>query len=201
MFTFRRTTFGSGEEVVVTGEPAGRMYSEVRRSDRAVDDDAWIAGMLRTAPFDALATISDGQPFINNNLFAFDEPARAIYVHTAALGRTRSNVEAGERCCFSISEMGRLLPHETARGMSVEYASVVVFGRARVIDNTAERERALQLLLDKYFAHLRPGVHYRPITPQDLDATTTYRIDVDEWSGKRRTAERDFPGAFLFAAV
>lgn len=183
---------------MVTGELAGRVYSEVRRADRAVDDDAWIAEMLRTAPFAALATVADGQPFINNNLFAFDEAARAIYMHTAALGRTRSNVEAEERCCFSVGRMGRLLPHDTALGMSVEYASVVVFGRARVVEDEAERERALQRLLDKYFAHLRPGADYRAISPQELAITTVYRIDVDEWSGKRKQVEPDFPGAFLF---
>ncbi len=184
----------------MSGEATGRVYSEVRRADRAVDDDAWIAEMLRTAPFAALATVADGQPFINNNLFAFDEAARAIYMHTAALGRTRSNVEGDERCCFSVSRMGRLLPHETALGMSVEYASVVVFGRARVVDDAAERERALQLLLDKYFAHLRPGVDYRAITPQELAITTVYRIDIDEWSGKRKQVEPEFPGAFMFGA-
>ena len=179
-------------------EQAARPYSEVRRSDRAVEDDAWIIAMLRNTPFAALATVSDGQPFINNNLFAFDEAAHAIYMHTAALGRTRSNVEEDGRVCLSVSQMGRLLPHETALGMSVEYASVVVFGRAAVIEDAAERERALQCLLDKYFPHLRPGVHYRGITPQELALTTVYRIDIAEWSGKRKLVEADFPGACLF---
>lgn len=182
----------------MTGESANRAYSEVRRADRAVDDDAWIAAMLRTAPFGALATVEDEQPFVNSNLFVFDEAAHAIYMHTAVLGRTRTNVDTEARCCFSVSEMGRLLPHETARGMSVEYASVVVFCRARVIENLAERERALQRLLDKYFPHLRPGTDYRGITSQDLGATTTYQIEIDQWSGKRRTAEPSFPGAFQY---
>jgi nitroimidazol reductase NimA-like FMN-containing flavoprotein (pyridoxamine 5'-phosphate oxidase superfamily) len=183
----------------VTGDAAnGKTYSEVRRTDRAVDDDAWIAEMLRTAPFAAVATVSDGQPFINNNIFAFDEAERAIYMHTASLGRTRSNVAADERCCLSVSRMGRLLPHETAFGMSVEYASVVVFGRARVIEDPAERERGLQRLLDKYFGHLRPGVDYSGGTLQQLAMTSVYRIEIDEWSGKRKQADADHPGAFLF---
>ena len=182
----------------MTDDPASKRYSEVRRADRAVADDAWIAEILHTAPLAALATVAEGQPFINNNLFAFDEGAHAIYMHTAAIGRTRSNVEADGRCCFSVSRMGRLLPHETALGMSVEYASVVVFGRARIVEDAAERERALQRLLDKYFAHLRPGVDYRAITPQELAITTVYRIDIDEWSGKRKQVEADFPGAFRF---
>jgi nitroimidazol reductase NimA-like FMN-containing flavoprotein (pyridoxamine 5'-phosphate oxidase superfamily) len=185
----------------VTGERTARPYSEVRRADRAVQDDAWIIAILQSVPFGGLATVCDGQPFINNNLFAFDEAAHAMYTHTAALGRTRSNVEEDNRCCFSVSQMGRLLPHETALGMSVEYASVVVFGRASVVKDVDERERALQLLLAKYFPHLHPGIDYRAITPQELAITTVYRIEIDEWSGKRKQVESDFPGAFVFGEM
>ncbi len=170
--------------------------NEVRRADRAVNDDAWIADMLRRAPFGALATVRDGQPFINNNLFVFDAEARAIYMHTARYGRTQSNVEAYERVCFSVSEMGRLLPADEALEFSVEYTGVVVFGRASILDG-ADAERGLQLLLDKYFPHLQPGRDYRPIMPEELARTSVYRIEIESWSGKKKQVG-DFPGAFLY---
>ena len=44
-------------------------------------------------PVGALATIHDGQPFINSNLFVYDEQAHCIYMHTARVGRTQANVE------------------------------------------------------------------------------------------------------------
>ena len=171
--------------------------NEVRRTDRAVDDDAWIADLLRRAPFAALATVSDGQPFINTNLFVYDEAERAIYMHTARIGRTRANVEADGRVCFSISEMGRLLPADEALEFSVEYSGVAVFGRARIVEG-AEAERGLQMLLDKYFPHLQPGRDYRPIMPEELKRTSVYRIDIDSWSGKRKAVGDDFPGAFWY---
>ncbi len=122
-------------------------------------------------------------------------------MHTFRQGRTRSNVEADDRACFSVSEMGRLLPAAEALEFSVEYASVVVFGRARVIDDAAEATRALQLLLDKYFGHLQPGRDYRPIQPDELARTGVYQIDIDDWSGKRKQAAADFPGAFLYGTA
>ncbi len=172
-----------------------RPNSDVRRRDRAIEDDAWIAAMLHRAPMGALATVSDGQPFINSNLFVFDEAANAIYMHTAQAGRTRSNVEGDRRCCFSISEMGRLLPADTALGMSVEYAGVTVFGTIAIVESAEEQERALYLLLAKYFGHLRPGDDYARIVPEELARTTVYRIAIDEWSGKRKEEAADFPGA------
>jgi nitroimidazol reductase NimA-like FMN-containing flavoprotein (pyridoxamine 5'-phosphate oxidase superfamily) len=170
----------------------------MRRQDRAVTDEAWIADMLRWTAVGTLATAADGQPYLHINLFAYDAPARALYLHTAREGRARSSMEGGGRVCFAVHEMGRLLPAATALNMSVEYASVVVFGRAVVVGDPAEARRALQLLLDKYFAHLAPGRDYRPITDEELARTAVYRIDIEAWSGKRKQAAADFPGAFSY---
>jgi hypothetical protein len=171
---------------------------QVRRTDRAVEDGDWIRDFLRRAPVGTLATVHDGQPFINTNLFVYDEAANAIYMHTARVGRTRANVEADERVCFAVSEMGRLLPADEALEFSVEYAGVVVFGCARVVEEDDEARRALQLLLDKYAPHLKPGRDYRPIIDAELARTAVYRIRIDNWSGKRKQAAPDFPGAFYY---
>ncbi|MFQ5695774.1 MAG: pyridoxamine 5'-phosphate oxidase family protein, partial [Terriglobia bacterium] len=85
----------------------------MRRSDKAADD-AWIRALLRRAPFGSLATLRDRQPFLNMNLFVYDEQAHCIYLHSAGEGRTRANVEQDERVCFGVSEMGRILPAATA---------------------------------------------------------------------------------------
>ncbi|NJK79078.1 MAG: hypothetical protein HC914_03900 [Chloroflexaceae bacterium] len=61
-----------------------RSFTEIRRRDRAVTDEAWIQALLHRAPFAALATVVDGQPFINSNLFVYDEAAACIYMHTPA---------------------------------------------------------------------------------------------------------------------
>lgn len=182
----------------MTDGQRARRYARVHRKDRAVDDEAWIRALLRRASFGALATLHDGQPFINSNLFVYDEATETIYLHTAIRGRTRTNIIADERVCFSVSEIGRLLPADTALDFSVEYAGVTVFGRGALLADRAEAARALQLLLDKYAPHLRPGEHYRPITDDELARTSVYRIAIDAWSGKRKEAPADFPGAFTY---
>src|SRR5262249_9168900 len=131
--------------------------THIRRRDRAVEDEAWIRDMLKRLPFGSLATVADGQPFINTNIFVYREDEHAIYMHTANAGRTRSNVEEDGRVCFAVSEMGRLLPADTALHMSVEYAGVVVFGTAAVVTDEAEARSALEAILAKYVPHLKPG--------------------------------------------
>ncbi|MCS7061154.1 MAG: pyridoxamine 5'-phosphate oxidase family protein [Anaerolineae bacterium] len=169
-----------------------------RRKDRTVTDEDWIKSLLRRAAYGVLASICDGQPYAHVNLFAYDEPAHALYWHTAAEGRLRDSIAANPRVCFCVSEMGRLLPAKTALNMSVEYASVVVFGRAVIVNDLDQAQRGLQLLLDKYFTHLKPDNDYRSVTAEELSLTTVYRLDIESWSGKRKQAEGGFPGAFFY---
>ena len=157
-----------------------------RRNDRALEDDTRLEALLHRLQVGFVALSDDGQPYINPNLFWYDGATRRIYFHTAATGRTRGLVERNPRVCFSTAEIGQLLPADTALEFSTEYASVVVFGRARLVTDEAEQRLGLQGMLDKYFPDLRPGVHYRPIIEEELQRTSVYAIEIEAWSGKQK---------------
>ena len=173
-------------------------YNQVRRTPNEVTDEDWIRTLLRASPVGYLATVFEGQPFINSNTFVYDESAHAIYLHTARVGRTRANIESDDRVCFSVSTIGRFLPAKHALDFSVEYAGVVIFGKGHVVGAKDQARSALQMLLDKYFAHLKPGEDYEPITDQELARTSVYQIQIESWSGKKDEEAPDFPGAFTF---
>lgn len=171
--------------------------TKLRRSDRATDE-AWIRRFLHESAVGVLATVRDGQPFVNSNLFVYDEDREAIYLHTARTGRTRDNVEGESRVAFTVFETGRLLPADEALEFSIEYGGVVVFGSAAIVADDEEAQRGLQLLLDKYAPHLKPGLDYRPITAAELARTSVFRLDIESWSGKRKYVEAGFPGAYRY---
>lgn len=170
----------------------------IRRADREVEDEAWIIQFLKTAAVGTLATVHDGQPFVNTNIFVYDETSHSIIMHTARVGRTRANIDEHNRVCFSIMEMGRILPADEALEFSVEYAGVTIFGAMTVVDETDEAKRLLQLLMDKYAPHLTAGEDYRPPVDEELPRTSVFRITIDDWSGKKKEVEPDFSGAFLY---
>lgn len=172
--------------------------SALRRRDRG-KDDAWVAAFMKRAAHGFLATVGNGgQPFLNSNLFVYDDTGggRRIYLHTHRTGRTRDNLESAEKVAFSAVAIGRLLPAPEALEFSVEYAGVVAFGTGRVVKDEVEARTALQMLLDKYAPHLRPDVDYRATTDDELKRTAVYRIDIEAWSGKQKEVPEDFPGAF-----
>ena len=169
------------------------------RQNRA-KDEAWIRSFLRQVPFGTLATEFEGQPYIKPTSFAYAEDEGAIYIHGAMAGRMRTNLESNPRVSFCVAEMGRLLPAETAMEVGVEYASVVVLGRAELVTDAKQAQHGLQLMLDRYFPQYKPGVDYREIQKEEQDITSVYRITIESWSGKEEHARPDFPGAFNFKA-
>jgi len=163
-------------------------WTRLRRADRAMRDPDDIEALLRRGRLAYAATTSGDQPFLHPTTFWYDQRARRIYFHGARQGRTLQNVTQNPRVCFGVAEMGRMLPADSACNFSLEYASVCVFGRVRLVEEEAEKRHGLQGLLDKYFPELQPVKDYSPITQAQLSQTMVYAIEVEAWSGKQRVA-------------
>ena len=160
--------------------------TKIRRQDRAITDDAWIAGFLKKADYGVFATCKDGQPFTVARNFAYDAQNHAIYFHGARKGRTFENVGQGTSVNLNVSEMGEWIVADRAMNFGVKYKGVVVFGRLSVVEDAEEAKRGLQLIMDKYFPVLRPGVDYEVATDDDLKVTAVFRVDIESWSGKEK---------------
>jgi hypothetical protein len=160
-----------------------------RRPENA-QDDAWIIAFLSRAIIGHIATRWGDQPFITATTFWYDADQHQIIFHSNIIGRVRANSERHEQVCFEASEYGEFLPSNIALEFSVQYQSVIAFGKIRVIENVDDKRRALYGLLDKYFPTTTAGKEYRPITDQELKRTSVYAIAVDSWSGKRNWPEQ-----------
>ena len=174
-------------------------YKPMRRKDRAVEERNWIHHMLLVAPLGTLGTVGPDGPNLNPNLFAFDPESESVYLHTAKTGQSRRNVERDARVAFAVSEMGNLLPADSAVEYSVEFASVILEGRMSIIEDPIEARRALMLLMRKYAPQFEPNRDYREISDHDLSRTSVFRIDIDRWSGKGQSV--DAPDAYSYREV
>ncbi len=153
-------------------------------------DDAWIRAFLHEAKVAHIASVQEGQPFLNPTTFWFDEANHRIIFHSNLAGRVRSNIEANPRVCFEASELGKLLPSNVALEFSLQYRSVIVFGRAQLITAAEEARRALYGLIHKYFPEMSAGKEFRPITDKELTRTSVYAIEIEAWSGKENWKDR-----------
>lgn len=164
--------------------------ANAQRRPEHVQGEAWIREFLTRAQIGHIATRWKEQPFINPTTFWYDAERHEIIFHSNIVGRVRANSERYPEVCFEASEFGRLLPSNVALEFSIQYESVIAFGRIRILEDLAEKQRALYGLIGKYFPRMTAGQEYRPITEKELKRTSVYAIAIDSWGGKRNWKER-----------
>jgi len=168
--------------------PSGTTINRIRRRERAVEDDAWIRAYLKEAPFGVVATENDGQPYLTPLNFAYDDDSHAIYFHAARTGRLFTNVAANPRVSFNACRMGAVIPKGRPCASDVEYDSVIVFGRLRLLED-ADAAYGLRVLVAKYSPHPPQSEDGPAFDPDQLTRTAVYRLDIDAWSGKRNPGD------------
>ena len=102
---------------------------------------------------------------------------------TGARGDLRVNVEAQDRVCFEIDEPGEVFDYgrfECNSGLA--YRSVLVFGRIKIVEDKATKQRFCEELMRKYG---KPGTG-RPKDFPRLDAITVYAIRIERITGKEQ---------------
>ena len=147
-------------------------------------DEEWTKEFLRHAHIAHIGHSQGDQPFVTPTNFWFDEIGHKIFFHSNIAGRQRSNMENNPKVCLETSEYGKFLAANTALEFGIQYRSVMVFGKVKVIDDNTQKTEALNQILKKYFPHLTPGKEFRPITEQELARTTVYALEIESWTGK-----------------
>jgi len=163
-------------------EPS-EMRTRVRRQDRAVQDEAWIAGYLSEAPYGVLGTEAGAQAFLTPLVFVYDQETKSLYFHGSRSGRMFRNVSGNSKACFNACRMGAVIRGREACKFDVEYESVTVFGRLTLLEDPTDATRALGLLSIKYGAEAPVS-----IPPEALKRTAVYQLEIEEWSGKRNVS-------------
>jgi len=164
---------------------ANKKRTEIRRTDYAVTDPAWIKSLLHRGRYGVLATAHQQQPYLTPVNYIYREEEKALYFHGARVGRTRANIALNPLVSFNVSEMGDLVPGERISDFGVNYNSVTVFGTAELV---TDDDLILTVLLDlmlKYFPHHKPGVDYPLPEPDELKRTAVYAVHIEEWTAKK----------------
>lgn len=108
-----------------------------------------------------------------------------LILHGAAKGRFLEAMAGGAELCISVTLLDGLVLARSTFHSSMNYRSVVIFGRGEKIVDSADKVKALDLLVD----HLAPGraLEVRPTTEPELEATAVIRVPIVEASAKIRT--------------
>jgi len=153
-----------------------------RRQDRGFYDHATVHAVLDAAALCHVSYVVDGQPFCTPTLF-WREGSR-LYWHGSNSSRMLRNLSEGEPTCLTVTHLDSLVLARCGFNHSADYRSVMAFGHARLLEDPAEKRRALVMMVDRFF----PGrtAQLRESAPQEINATSVIWMDIERASAKIR---------------
>ena len=158
--------------------------TDVRRHpERARYDRQTVYQVIDEALICHVGFVADDRPVVIPTLHArLDD---TLYIHGSAMARMLRTLGAGVEVCVTVTLVDGLVLARSAFAHSINYRSVVVFGRAREVTDAEEKLLALRATVE----HVVPGRwdDVRPPEPSELRATTVVALPLEEASAKVRT--------------
>jgi len=153
----------------------------VRNPIRADYDRDAVNEIIDATPLCHVSYIIDGRPYVTPTLQWRE--GGAIYWHGSSASRFLRQI-VGKEVCMAITHFDGLVLARSAFHHSINYRSVMLFGEATKIEDSAKKQ-----LLEKFVEALIPGrwENLRPMTDQEAKATTVFSMPIDEGSAKVRS--------------
>ena len=127
--------------------------------------------------------VVDGQPVVIPTGYA--RKGDQLFIHGSQASRMLRTLRTSIDVCVTVTLIDGLVLARSAFHHSMNYRSVVVFGRAKIVE---ERSAKMEALI-AFSEHVIPGRwnDVRPPTEEELTATTVLSVQLDEASAKIRT--------------
>jgi nitroimidazol reductase NimA-like FMN-containing flavoprotein (pyridoxamine 5'-phosphate oxidase superfamily) len=127
--------------------------------------------------------VVEGQPFVIPTGYARVD--NHIYIHGSTASRMLRSLSTGIDVCLTVTIVDGIVLARSAFHHSMNYRSVVVFGKAIPVEEPAEKMEALNALSE----HIIPGrwKDVREPNEQEMKATLVLKLPLEEASAKIRT--------------
>jgi len=134
-----------------------------------------------------VAFIDEGRPVVIPFGYHFDAAVpEKLYIHGKSGGRATSRLESGDPVCLTVTLLDALVYSRTAFNHTMNYRSVVCFGRGRRVTEPEIQHAVFERMVLRYFPGRTAGRDYSIPTPAQLDITSLIEIRIEEISAKTR---------------
>ncbi|MEM6251832.1 MAG: pyridoxamine 5'-phosphate oxidase family protein [Cyanobacteria bacterium P01_D01_bin.156] len=127
--------------------------------------------------------VAEGQPFVIPT--AYGRIENRLFIHGSPASRMLKSLQQGIDVCVTVTLLDGLVLARSAMHHSMNYRSVVLFGKAELVNERAEKLQALYAFTEHVMAGRWAGT--REPNEQELQATTVLALPIAEASAKVRT--------------
>jgi uncharacterized protein len=157
--------------------------SQLRRlPKRGSHEPAIIHAILDAAFLAHVGFRVGGQPFVIPTLYGREEDK--LYLHGSVASRMLAELESGVPACVTVTLVDGLVLARSAFHHSINYRSVMAFGTARRIEDSAQKTQALRIISEHVIKGRWNDVR-RP-SEKELKATSVLEFSIEEASAKIR---------------
>ncbi len=148
-------------------------------------DRETINAILDEGFFCHVGFVVDGQPYVIPTGFA--RIGDDLMIHGSSASRMMRSLADGVDVCVTVTLVDGLVLARSAFHHSVNYRSVVILGKAEVVTEPGEKNKALEAFTE----HIVRGrwADVRWPTELELKATTVLKLPINEASAKIRTGD------------
>lgn len=128
---------------------------------------------------------ADGQTFVIPT--SYGRVDDQIFIHGASVSRMMKNIAKGIDICVTVTLVDGLVLARSVFHHSMNYRSVVIFGKAELVESDDEKMKALEAFTE----HVIEGRWEDSRIPnkKELNVTTVLSLKIDEASAKIRTGD------------
>jgi nitroimidazol reductase NimA-like FMN-containing flavoprotein (pyridoxamine 5'-phosphate oxidase superfamily) len=167
----------------------------MRKHTKEIHDEEIMHELLDSCHVGRLGTNGrDGYPMVKPLNFARLD--NKLYFHTAREGEKIDDIRRDNRVCFEVDlPIAYVRSDQNPCKASYLFRSVIIRGKAYLIDDQDERAAALNALMKKY----QPGGGYGDYLEDKLRITGIVRIDIEEMVGKEDLGKAELRGSAISA--
>lgn len=158
--------------------------SKLRRlPKRGIQEREKIYSILDEALIAHVGFVTDNQPFVIP--MAYGRKGDRLYLHGSSVSRLLKTLEQGVNVCINVTLLDGIVIARSLFHHSMNYRSVVLFGKAKLVEDEDEKMLALKAITEQMI----PGRWEQARIPnsKELKATNVLSFKITEGSAKVRT--------------
>ncbi|NLF52099.1 MAG: pyridoxamine 5'-phosphate oxidase family protein [Leptolinea sp.] len=152
------------------------MFREMRRLKQALSEEE-IVEVLKASNTGVLAVIGDnGYPYAVPMSYVYLD--NRLIFHCAVDGHKLDAIRQDDRVSFSVTDRDEVVPEK----FSTRYRSVIIFGRAKIVDDDLSKRKALESINEKY----SPGLKMEgdKEIERNWNRVILFEVRIEHMSGK-----------------
>lgn len=158
------------------------MRYHMRRKDREITEKHTMIEVIKSGQYAVIGLCKESEPYIVSMSYGFDEETNTLYFHGAKEGQKIDFIKSNPKACLTIiQDNGYQDGHCTHL-----YRSIIVRGDMVLIDDTAERFRAIKIMI----AHLERDGESQLKMINDSNKiwlnTQMFKLKIDSMTCKER---------------